>query len=207
MAAPMTRCRSFSSKRVRARGFAYLWVLLLVAFMGVGLMLGIDVYLTEMQREKERELLFIGHQFRAAIARYLQARPTGATLPVRSEYPKRLEDLLNDKRFAGTTRHLRKMFVDPLTGKDEWGLVMMGDRIVGVHSLSGATPIKQANFEPDDRAFVGKAKISEWAFTFPFDLRVEADGPAPSLRLPAPAIGASGAASAPAPSIRPNGVQ
>ena len=65
----MTRCRRFSSKRVRARGFAYLWVLLLVAFMGVGLMLGIDVYLTEMQREKERELLFIGHQFRAAIAR------------------------------------------------------------------------------------------------------------------------------------------
>jgi hypothetical protein len=203
----MTRCKPFSSRRCRLRGFAYLWVLLLVAFMGVGLMLGIDVYLTEMQREKERELLFIGHQFRTAISRYQQGKPPGMAPPARGEYPKRLEDLLDDKRFGGTTRHLRKIFVDPLTGKDEWGLVMIGDRIVGVHSLSNATPIKQANFEPDDLSFAGKAEIREWAFTFPFDLRIESESAPPSPLLPAPAAGASGAASAPVPQSRPNDVR
>lgn len=147
-------------------GFAYLWTLLLVAFMGIGLTVGAEVYTTSVRRDKEKELLFIGHQFRDAIGRYYEGLLQGGA----RVYPVRLDELLQDTRSPGARRYLRKRFVDPMTGKAEWGLVIIGGRIVGVHSLSEKEPIKVDNFEPADIAFHGKKKYSEWVFTYPADL-------------------------------------
>lgn len=38
--------------------------------------------------------------------------------------------------------------------------------IVGVHSLSEATPIKSGNFGYGDESFEGKAKYSDWVFAY-----------------------------------------
>lgn len=152
-------------------GFSYIWVLLLVAFMGLSLTAAVEVDATNSQRDREKELLSIGRQFRTAIASYHEAQLTAG----RKEYPAELTDLLQDKRFPGTRRHLRKVFVDPMNGKSEWGLVKIGGRIVGVHSLSEKEPLKQDGFDAENMGFRGKKKYSEWIFTYPVDLIVRLD--------------------------------
>ena len=156
-------------KRLRTSlGFTYLWVLFTVAAIGLSLSLAAELYVTSTQRDKEKELLAIGRQFRQAIASY-----SGNQGPVNpTQYPPSLEDLLKDPRSPTPRRHLRKIFVDPMTGKSEWGLFKLGGRIAGIYSLSQQSPIKQGGFEADDVGFSAKQKYSEWVFTYPADLMV-----------------------------------
>lgn len=173
----MKACLMSRSSRINSRhdaGFTYLWVLFLVALMGIGLVATTEIASTISQRDKEKELLAIGRQFRTAISLYYETQLPGGG----RQYPASLEDLLFDKRLPGTKRHLRKLFVDPMTGKPEWGEIRVGGRIVGVHSLSEKMPIKQAGFEGENMNFHGKQKYSDWVFTYPSDLivQVEAGG-------------------------------
>lgn len=156
----------------RIRGFSYLWVLMTVALMGVGMAVGADLYATSAQRAREQALLDIGHEFRAALASYRKARRTPGG---KDEYPSRLEELLQDPRFPGVRRHLRRIYTDPMTGKAEWGLVVVGGRIVGIHSLADRVTFKRANFEPADRSFEGRTSVRDWVFTDPPDLLLRAD--------------------------------
>lgn len=146
-------------------GFAYLWTLMLVAFMGVGLTIGADLYATAARRDKERELIFIGHEFRHALERYYNAGAAG-----QNQYPLTMEDLLKDPRFANPRRHLRRLYTDPVTGKAEWHLVLRQGRIVGVRSTSTMRPIKQDNFGDDDAGLAKKSRYADWVFTYPHDL-------------------------------------
>jgi type II secretory pathway pseudopilin PulG len=152
-----------SGKSSRSQdGFTYLAMLLAVAVIGVGLAATGIVWSQSRQREYEQELLFIGNQFRQAIALYYR-RTSGAA----KRYPAKLEDLLEDKRYATTQRYLRKIYVDPMTGKSEWGLVKAPDGgIMGVYSLSKTAPIKSRRFAVRDQAFEGAATYSEWLFFY-----------------------------------------
>lgn len=165
-------------------GFAYIWVLLLVAFMGVGMTIGAEMYATAVQRDKEQELLAIGRQFRGAIGRYYESQVGGFRAAGGHAYPNGMEELILDNRSAHITRHLRKIFVDPMTGKAEWGEIRIGGKMVGIHSLSERRPIKQGNFESDDMSFSGKEKYSEWIFTYPSDLMLRIDTDGSSSQLP-----------------------
>lgn len=147
-------------------GFAYIWTLMLVALMGTALAIGGELFATAARRDKEAQLLFIGHEFRQALGRYLQAQGSGGM----AQYPSSLDELLQDPRFPGAKRHLRRLYADPITGKPEWGLVRQQGRIVGIHSLSEQRPIKQGNFLDDDRGFNGKGRYADWVFTYPSDL-------------------------------------
>lgn len=168
----MGRCERPGRRRAQ-EGFTYLWMLLLVAFMGVGLTVAVEIDATAAQREREQHLLTIGRQFQTAIARYHESRLSGG----KKEYPATLDDLLRDPRAPGITRHLRKVFVDPMTGKAEWGLVQLGGRIVGVHSLSIEMPIKQDGFAAEHTGLRGKQRYSEWLFVYPPDLLLHPDAP------------------------------
>src|SRR5260221_9327771 len=131
------------------RGFTYIGMLLIVAVMGTGLAAFGQLYSQAAQREKERELLFIGNQFRDAIAGYYN-KSAGNKV-----YPKTLNELLEDKRLPVPQHHLRKLFRDPMTGSTDWGLVEVpgGSGFMGVYSRSEQTHIKSANFSPKDQAF------------------------------------------------------
>src|SRR6266850_6990575 len=119
------------------RGFTYLGLLIIIAVMGAGLAAFGELYSHASQREKERELLFAGNQFRDAIASYYNKSP-GA-----KAYPKKLDDLVEDRRFPMPLRHLRRVYRDPMTGKAEWALVEApGGGLMGVHSTSEETPVK-----------------------------------------------------------------
>ena len=141
------------------RGFTYLTVLFMVAMMSGGLALIGEVWHTSNVREKEAELLHIGNEYRKAIERYY--------LTGQRQYPKNLADLVKDPRQPGTVRHLRRLYPDPITGKEEWGLVKSADGgFAGVYSLSEDAPLKTAGFAVRDATFEGKAKYSEWQFAY-----------------------------------------
>lgn len=115
------------------------------------------------RREAEAQLLTIGSEFRDALISYEKATPVGW-----QSAPNRLEDLLKDPRFPTIRRHLRKLYLDPITGKSEWGVVLsMVNKtgIVGVHSLSIAKPIKIGNFDPIFQNFDGSVSYANWIFT------------------------------------------
>lgn len=149
-------------------GFTLIAVLILLAMMSAALAVVGDVWYMAQRREKEQELLFVGNQFRQALAQY-SANATGGS----GRFPMTLEALLKDPRYPNTRRYLRKIYVDPMTGDTKWGLVKgAGGEIYGVYSLSEETPIKQENFRHEDQYFVDKTKYSEWVFMPSFKGRV-----------------------------------
>ena len=97
------------------RGFTYLGVMIIVMVMGMALAAFGTIYSQTAQRDKEAELLFVGEQFRAAIESYYLKSPGERA------YPKKLEDLVEDKRFPMPMRHLRRIYRDPITGGTDWG--------------------------------------------------------------------------------------
>lgn len=163
-------------------GFAYMWTLLLIAFMGVATLIASHAYEISVRRDQERELLFIGHEFRSALQRYHESG--------QPDYPPTLEDLLQDKRVPNVRRFLRRIYADPVTGKPDWVLLRLNGKIVGMHSVSDKTPIKQGNFDPDDSALQGKGKYSDWVFIYPRDLvlpsEVKTDDPSAKAAKPEP---------------------
>lgn len=140
-------------------GFTYLGVLFLVALMGLGLSGAFEVWATSAQRARERDLLWIGSQYaRALQAYYVQS-------PGTRQYPLKLDELVEDKRFPSTRHHLRKLYPDPITLSSEWGLIKTQDnRIAGIYSKSEEEPRKQDNFPLRWEHFTAKKKYSEWRF-------------------------------------------
>jgi type II secretory pathway pseudopilin PulG len=147
---------------LRQDGFTYLGALFVIALLGLGLAAAGTVWKVSTQRDKERQLLWVGHQYRQAIERYYLHGPAG----VRA-YPRRLEDLLEDRRGPEPVRHLRRMYPDPMTPTGEWGLVFLADgQIVGVHSNSGHEPMKKAGFIARDAFFADATSYADWRFIY-----------------------------------------
>jgi type II secretory pathway pseudopilin PulG len=139
----------------KQRGFTYVGLLIGIAIIGAGLASVGQVWHTTLKHEREKELLFIGNQFRQAINYYFKAN---------NRYPGRLEDLVLDDRSPAVRRHLRKLYVDPMTGLAEWGVVKSDNVVVGVYSLSEDEPLKKSVFAARDADFENKNKYSEWIF-------------------------------------------
>lgn len=138
-------------------GAAYLFLLFLLVLMAVSaLAVGTLEHYARI-RSNEAELLRIGAEFRLALIRYRTSAPPHV-------YPRSLEELLLDERSGKALRHLRRIHVDPITGKSEWGLVREQGSIVGVYSLAEGRPMKTAGFDPDDAEFEGAQKYSDWVF-------------------------------------------
>ena len=141
----------------RAAGFTYLTVLFMVALLSIGLALVGEVWHTSSRRDREAELLFVGNQYRKAIERYYLTGP-------QRQYPRTLEDLIKDPRRPNTERYLRKVYLDPITGKD-FALIRAPDGgIVGVQSESEEAPLKIATFKPRDSGFDNATRYKDWRF-------------------------------------------
>lgn len=149
---------------MRQQGFTYLGLLILVAIIGLVGAAGLKVGSLLQRAAAEEELLEIGAEFSRALKSYADATPRG-----HPTFPATLNELLRDPRVPGVRRHLRKIHVDPITGKAEWGLVTMGENagVLGVYSLSDAKPLKVSNFDARFTGFENKKKISEWKFMLP----------------------------------------
>ncbi len=163
------------------KGFIYIWALFAVALTGV-LMAGIgQVWQTKLQREKEMELLFVGDQIRRAITSYYEGSATsGAGSGGVKQFPESLEKLILDTRSPVKKRHLRKLYLDPMTNSPEWGLIpepppdkgssgiaaRPKPGIIGVYSLSEKIPIKSKNFPLDYAKFAEAETYKDWQFVY-----------------------------------------
>lgn len=145
----------------RQGGVAFLALLIVLAALGVGLAATGTLWQAIQEREKERELIFIGRQYRHAIRQYYHASPG---VPV---YPPNLEALLLDARQPGIRRYLRRPWRDPLTGRAEWGLVHgPGGRIMGIYSLAPGRPRRQAHFPAELGWREGAGSYADWVFIY-----------------------------------------
>lgn len=179
--------RGQRAKRAGGSGFTYLTVLFMVAILSIGLALIGEMWHTSTKRAKEAELLFVGNQYRKAIERYYLSGP-------QRQYPRSLEQLIKDPRLPTTQRYLRKLYPDPITGKD-FALVKAPDGgILGVHSTSEEAPLKIANHKARDAGFDGAQKYSDWRFihTAPKPAPTPVKPGANPAGKPAPTPGATG---------------
>lgn len=163
------RCASYSHSPRRRRacprrqhGFSYLGLLALLLVLGWWLAATGQIWSSVAQRQREQELLFIGNQFRQAIAQYYEQSPGGA-----KRFPPTMEALLRDPRVPFVRRYLRRIYPDPFTGKTEWGIVRAPDEgIAGVYSLAAGKPLKRDNFSPPDRDFAQADSYADWRFIY-----------------------------------------
>lgn len=145
-------------------GFTLLGLLFLVAGLGVAMAALGTVWHSAAQREKERDLLFIGNQYRRAIESFWNV-----PLPVGTvrRLPRNFNELLSDPRFPTTVRHLRRIYRDPMTGGGEWGLLKEPDgSISGVYSQSTGKPFKRAGFAAVYAHFQDAQSYRDWVFRF-----------------------------------------
>jgi type II secretory pathway pseudopilin PulG len=129
--------------------------------MGFGMAAFGQLTSQQAKREKEAELLFVGDAYRQAIAQYYESGPGG-----HKRYPQSLEQLLTDERFAFDRRYIRRLYRDPVTGK-EFGLLKAPEGgIMGVYSPSEEAPLKSANFPPEYASFESASRLNEWQFVY-----------------------------------------
>jgi hypothetical protein len=145
----------------REAGTALLGLMIGVAATAAGQMLAMQAHATTMQRERETDLLFIGEEFVRAIRAYHVAGPPTARL-----LPASLEDLLIDRRSGPTRTHLRRLYADPFTGRPDWGLIRLGDRIIGVHSRAKVEPMKRTGFPASLAGFERAKTVADWRFIY-----------------------------------------
>lgn len=143
------------------RGVVLLVVLLFILVSTLASSSLVVLYKTQMQREKEEQLLFVGAQFRRAIASYYNTIPPGGARAL----PPSLEALLNDNRFPKPVQHLRRLYADPMTGQLNWEVVRESGAIVGIRSQSTLPTIKKRGFSQGYEYLEGKEAYSDWVFS------------------------------------------
>jgi hypothetical protein len=170
--------------------------LFMITIMGIMLAAAGQSMRTIMKREKEKELIFRGLQYRDAFERWSKK---GVPL-------KDLKDLVEPTVSSNIDRSkdrlLRKLYKDPMTEDGKWKTLpnppdpIQG--IYGVASTSNEEPLKQGkeSFPEVIKNFEGKKKYSEWEFVYK-----KTPGGAPGTAAPAATTsgtGTSGTATKPA---------
>lgn len=144
---------------VPQRGFTYLGLLFGVAIISITLATTGVIWSTQVRRDREADMLWIGDQYRAAIGRYFARN---------GRFPLALTDLLQDQGSAQVQRYLRKLYPDPMTGLADWQLILLPGTttIMGVASSSHGQPIKVAGFSDRDIGFDKADCYCEWQFVY-----------------------------------------
>jgi general secretion pathway protein G len=112
------------------RGLTLIELIVTVAILAILASAAIPVQMYRVKRQKERELRYDLWEMRDAIDHYKDAADRGAfqTKVDSQNYPPDLETLVNGVDVQSKkVKFLRRIPVDPMTGKAEWGLRSMQD--------------------------------------------------------------------------------
>src|SRR5712692_6039512 len=120
---PLSRQPHTARPRNGESGVALLLVFAMAAAVAIMLYLELPRVAFEAQRNKEELLIERGGQYQRAIQLYFRKF---------KQYPATIEQLEN----TNNVRFLRRRYVDPLTGKDEWRLIHVGPGGVFTDSLT-----------------------------------------------------------------------
>jgi general secretion pathway protein G len=117
-------------RRRTERGLTLVELIVTVAILSILASAAVPVFQFKVKRDKERELRRDLWEMRDAIDHYKDAADKGAiqTKVDSQNYPPDLETLVNGVDIQGKkVKFLRRIPVDPMTGKAEWGLHSMQD--------------------------------------------------------------------------------
>jgi type II secretory pathway pseudopilin PulG len=121
------------------QGFTYIGLLFIITLMGLVAALAGSTWRFTAQRDRERELLFVGREYQRAIGCHVKAH---AAQP--QPYPTSLAQMLGSPGELTVRRCLRRLYPDPITDSDDWGLVRTPEGgISGVYSRSTLAPLRQ----------------------------------------------------------------
>ncbi len=130
------------------------WIAALVITLGLAFLLGTSGFQTYWS--KERRLIAAANEIVTGLNAYRDASPGTA-----KEFPLQLVDLARDPRMLADKGYLLNLPVDPITQKQEWGVVRnQNNQVFGVHSLSNETATVFAKF----LSLRGGEKYSDWKF-------------------------------------------
>lgn len=124
------RSRGAVRARDREAGLTLVELIVTVAILGILASAAVPIARFKVQRDKERELRYDLWQMRDAIDKYKDACDKGAfQSKVDSQcYPPDLDHLVKGEDVQGKKlKFLRRIPIDPMTGKNEWGLHSMQD--------------------------------------------------------------------------------
>lgn len=145
------------------RGGVLLFLLVAVTVLGFSAAVAGSTWTSIVQRAKEQDLLWKGNQIRKAIGSYYETQGAGGT-PL--AFPRSIDELLEDNRSLNATRHLRRPYLDPMTG-EEWELIMAPQGgIRGVRSGSEKQPFQIAGFSEENKTFAGMTRYRDWEFIY-----------------------------------------
>lgn len=119
-----------SSRRSSAFGFTLIELIVAITIIMILMGAAVPIARVRIKREKERELRRDLWEMRDAIDRYKDIADKGAIqVKVGTEgYPPDLQTLVDGVDIQGKkVRFLRRIPVDPMTGKTDWGLRSMED--------------------------------------------------------------------------------
>jgi general secretion pathway protein G len=144
----------------RPQGFTLIELIVATAILALLTTMALPLARLTIKREKEKELRYDLWQMRDAIDRYKDIADRGAIqIKLGSQgYPPDLDTLVNGVDIAGKkVRFLRKIPVDPMTGKAEWGLRAVqddpdsdswsGDDVFDVYSKSDGTALDGTKYK------------------------------------------------------------
>jgi len=142
------------------RGFTLIELIVATSILIILTGMAIPLLRSTIQRERERELRYDLWMMRDAIDRYKDAADRGAfQIKVGSEgYPPDLETLVTGVDVAGKKlKFLRKIPIDPMTGKAEWGMRSMqddatsdswgGQNVFDVYTKSDGTALDDSKYK------------------------------------------------------------
>ncbi len=117
-------------RRLRQRGLTLVELIVAITILAILTGAAIPIARVRIRREKEHELRQALWQVRDAIDRHKDAADRGAfQVKLGTDgYPPDLETLVTGVDVGGKkVRFLRKIPIDPMTGKDDWGKRCMKD--------------------------------------------------------------------------------
>lgn len=98
----------------RKEGYTLIILMVAISVLSIGLLVAIPVWQTQIQREKEEELIFRGQQYVEAIRLFQMKHP--------GTFPKTLEQLVEE-------RCLRQLYKDPMTDHGEWNVILHSEGV------------------------------------------------------------------------------
>ena len=143
-------------------GFTYILALMMIIVMGIMLGAVGQSWKTIIKREREAELIFRGSQIKKGIEEWNKPKKGVTKNPPLND----LKNLVLDPNSLTKIRYLRKLYTDPMTGK-EWTIIRDPNKgITGVASSSNDEPLKIGGFPDDLKDLSDKKKYSEWKFVY-----------------------------------------
>ncbi|MBK9064912.1 MAG: type II secretion system protein [Acidobacteria bacterium] len=151
------------SRKARTRGYSLIELSIVCAMIVILTAMIVPITRFTLIRQKEMELKMALRNMRSAIDEYKRLSDQGL-VPVDLDtdgYPKTLDKLVEGVDLVGQIkkkkRFLRKIPIDPMTGKAEWGLRSVQDEpdttswgrqnVYDVYSLSEATGLDKTKYK------------------------------------------------------------